>query len=48
MHQTIPFPLTSSVASFLEGRHGDQCLHRYTQTLQMVKKGKWYEDEDKV
>ena len=38
----------SSVASFLEGRQGDQCLHRYTQTLQMVRKGKWTEDEDVV
>ena len=36
------------VASFLEGRHGDQCLHRYTQTLQMVRKGKWEEFEDEV
>ena len=38
----------SLVASFLEGRQGDQCLHRYTQTLQMVRKGKWTEDEDAV
>ena len=36
------------VASFLEGRQGDQCLHRYTQTLQMVRKGKWTADEDEV
>ncbi|XP_068710589.1 myb-like protein X isoform X2 [Montipora foliosa] len=36
------------VASFLEGRQGDQCLHRYTQTLQMVRKGKWTPDEDEL
>ena len=37
-----------AVASFLEGRQGDQCMHRYTQTLQMVRKGKWTEEEDEV
>ena len=42
------FISNSLVASFLEGRQGDQCLHRYTQTLQMVRKGKWTEDEDAV
>ncbi|KAM7449052.1 Myblike DNAbinding domain-containing protein [Porites harrisoni] len=36
------------VASFLEGRQGDQCMHRYTQTLQMVRKGKWTEEEDEL
>ncbi|KAL9985551.1 hypothetical protein ACROYT_G007972 [Oculina patagonica] len=36
------------VASFLEGRQGDQCMYRYTQTLQLVRKGKWYDDEDEL
>ena len=37
-----------AVASFLEGRQGDQCMHRYTQTLQLVRKGKWTQEEDEV
>ena len=37
------------VSSFLEGRTGAQCMHRYNKSLDpTVKRGKWDEEEDEV
>ena len=40
---------TFLVASFLDGRTGAQCMHRYLKSLDpQIKKGKWDKEEDDV
>lgn len=37
------------VSSFLEGRTGPQCMHRYLKSLDPeIKRGKWEKEEDDV
>jgi len=43
---TVFFPCL--VADFMEGRVGEQCMHRYMKACVPEKKGKWSEDENEV
>ena len=36
------------VSSFLDGRTGPQCMHRYKSVDPQIKRGKWEEEEDDV
>jgi hypothetical protein len=38
-----------TVANMLEGRTGQQCLHRWTKTVNpVIKRGRWSAEEDKM